>query len=308
MAHFAEIDDNGIVQRVLVISNDFEHRGADYLANDLGFGGNWIQTSYNNNFRKQFAGIGYTYDYINDLFISPKPFPSWILNSNFDWEAPIPQPKNISTVWDEDKGRWVETSALYSSWLDFTQPSTPSILIDTVTRSAGRYFNRVLFEAFPTAFLKWGYQMPHNPDSFNQGLNKFDVMVTVIRQPKDSIASSLFIYNATDDKSIIKVINQTLQMLKAIKNKKDNLMIFTFEQVTQNLPVVLQRISDKLGIEAQKVDENVLKSELATDFREGFYSVPIDNLEILNTYKTILEKPEFQELMDEVKRIYGEIL
>ncbi len=73
MAHFAEIDENNIVLRVLVVSNEQEHRGQEFLANDLGLGGVWKQTSYNGNFRKNFAGIGYTYDEQRDAFIPPKP-------------------------------------------------------------------------------------------------------------------------------------------------------------------------------------------------------------------------------------------
>lgn len=73
MAHFAEIDPNGgTVLRVLVVPNEQEHRGQDFLANDLGLGGVWIQTSYNNNIRKNYAGIGYTYDATRDAFILPK--------------------------------------------------------------------------------------------------------------------------------------------------------------------------------------------------------------------------------------------
>jgi len=73
MAHFAEIDNNNTVLRVLVVDNSLEHRGADFLANDLRLGGTWIQTSYNNNIRKNYAGIGYTYDSTRDAFIAPKP-------------------------------------------------------------------------------------------------------------------------------------------------------------------------------------------------------------------------------------------
>jgi hypothetical protein len=72
MAHFAEIDSNNTVLKVLVVDNSLEHRGADFLANDLGLGGTWIQTSYNNNIRKNYAGIGYTYDSARDAFITPK--------------------------------------------------------------------------------------------------------------------------------------------------------------------------------------------------------------------------------------------
>jgi len=73
MAHFAEIDSENKVVRVLVVPNSEEHRGQDYLANDLRLGGTWIQTSYNNNIRYNFAGIGYTYDSVRDAFIAPEP-------------------------------------------------------------------------------------------------------------------------------------------------------------------------------------------------------------------------------------------
>ena len=72
MAHFAEIDENNIVLRVLVVDNSLEAEGADFLANTLGLGGTWIQTSYNNNFRGRFAGIGMTYDPVNDVFVAPE--------------------------------------------------------------------------------------------------------------------------------------------------------------------------------------------------------------------------------------------
>lgn len=88
MAHFAEIDDNNIVLRVVVVPDEQEHRGSEYLSNDVGLGGNWIQTSYNDNIRKQFAGIGYTYDKINDVFIAPQPASWFILNHTFDWVCP----------------------------------------------------------------------------------------------------------------------------------------------------------------------------------------------------------------------------
>ena len=106
MAHFAEIDENNIVKRVLVVDNSLEHRGEDFLANELGLGGRWIQTSYNNNFRKQYAGIGFKYDEVNDIFIAPQPFPSWNLDENFNWQPPIPQPQTMSK-WDEETLSWI---------------------------------------------------------------------------------------------------------------------------------------------------------------------------------------------------------
>lgn len=73
MAHFAEIDNTNKVLRVLVVDNSQEHRGQDFLANDCGLGGTWIQTSYNANIRGKFAGTGDIYDPINDVFVTPEP-------------------------------------------------------------------------------------------------------------------------------------------------------------------------------------------------------------------------------------------
>ena len=88
MAHFAEIDSNNIVLCVLVVPNEQEHRGQEFLAGDLGLGGTWIQTSYNNRIRKQYAGIGFTYDSANDVFIAIQPAPWFVLNESFDWVCP----------------------------------------------------------------------------------------------------------------------------------------------------------------------------------------------------------------------------
>ena len=112
MAHFAEINNDNTVIRVLVVDNSIEHRGADFLANDLGLGGTWVQTSYNNNIRKQYAGIGFTYDAINDVFITPQPYPSWLLDENFDWQAPTPKPNVGDLYWDEATLTWIESTSL----------------------------------------------------------------------------------------------------------------------------------------------------------------------------------------------------
>lgn len=115
MAHFAEIDDAGIVLRVVVVGNDVitgpdgvesEEKGAEFC-NRL-FGGRWVQTSYNGKFRKQFAGIGFKYDADNDVFISTSPYPSWKLNpETHDWEAPTPKPNDGRRyLWDESLLSW----------------------------------------------------------------------------------------------------------------------------------------------------------------------------------------------------------
>ena len=87
MAHFAQIDENNLVVQVLVVPDSQEHRGQEFLANDLNLGGTWIQTSYNKNIRANFAGKGYTYDPVNDVFIAPQPNPDAVLNTEtWAWE------------------------------------------------------------------------------------------------------------------------------------------------------------------------------------------------------------------------------
>ena len=121
-AHFAQINSDNIVTQVLVVSDNDQHRGHDFLANDLGLGGTWIQTSYNTRggvhsnggtpFRKNYAGIGYTYDSGRDAFIPPKPFASWILNEDTClWDAPTPYPTDSKIyTWNEVTTSWVEVS------------------------------------------------------------------------------------------------------------------------------------------------------------------------------------------------------
>ena len=116
MAHFAELDENNIVTNVVVIHNnelldgetESEVKGVEFCSTLFGHS-NWIQTSYNNNMRKQFAGIGFSYDDVNDVFISPQPYPSWSLDENYDWQAPTPKPEDDKEyTWNEDTQSWDE--------------------------------------------------------------------------------------------------------------------------------------------------------------------------------------------------------
>jgi hypothetical protein len=107
MSHFAEIDKNNIVTRVLVGNNDFPNEGYDWLVEN--FGGVWIKTSYNGNIRKNYAGVGYAYDEQRDAFIPPKPFESWLLNEDTClWEAPTAYPDDGEMYsWSENEASWV---------------------------------------------------------------------------------------------------------------------------------------------------------------------------------------------------------
>ena len=118
MAHFAELDANNVVLRVIVVGNadtadasgvEKEYIGAAFCERLLG--GNWKQTSYNGNIRKRYAGIGYTYDAGRDAFIAPQPYPSWALDANTDWQAPVPMPDDGERYdWDEETLNWVQLS------------------------------------------------------------------------------------------------------------------------------------------------------------------------------------------------------
>jgi len=124
MAHFAELNeeytDSGVqnyVTRVVVVNNDVitidgseqEQAGIDFLtglySNSL-----WKQTSYNNNFRKNYAGIGYRYDQTKDAFIAPKPYPSWLLDDDTcRWDTPVPYPDDGKMYrWNEPTTSWIE--------------------------------------------------------------------------------------------------------------------------------------------------------------------------------------------------------
>jgi len=116
MAHFAEIDDNNIVLRVIVVDNqdtadeegnEVEAIGVTFCENLLG--GTWIQTSYNDNIRANYAGPRGTYDLDNDVFLDPKPVADWVLDDNYQWVPPLPKPDDGGLwLWEQGAGEWIE--------------------------------------------------------------------------------------------------------------------------------------------------------------------------------------------------------
>ena len=115
MAHFAEIDGNNVVLRVIVVNNNELLDGSFQEDETLGrtfcnqlLGGNWVQTSYNGNMRKNFAGVGFTYDSTRDAFIAPQPYASWVLNeTTCRWEAPVAMPDDGNRyTWNEELTAW----------------------------------------------------------------------------------------------------------------------------------------------------------------------------------------------------------
>jgi hypothetical protein len=117
MAHFAQLNEENLVTQVIVVANqdtadqdgvENEAIGIEFCTNLLG--GKWVQTSYNANIRKNYAGVGYKYDAALDAFIPPQPFASWTLNNETaQWEAPTPYPTDDKRyTWDEATTAWVE--------------------------------------------------------------------------------------------------------------------------------------------------------------------------------------------------------
>jgi hypothetical protein len=120
MAHFAQLDDNSVVTQVIVVhNNELLDNGVESEAKGIAFcqsllGGAWVQTSYNGNIRKNYAGIGYNYDSTRDAFIPPQPFDSWLLDeATCNWQAPIPMPTDGNLYrWDEQTSSWIALDAL----------------------------------------------------------------------------------------------------------------------------------------------------------------------------------------------------
>jgi len=126
LAHFAMLDENNVVTQVIIVSNEdtsdvngneVEEIGVAFCKKLLGADTNWKQTSYNNNMRVRYAGIGYSYNEALDAFVPPKPFASWVLNeTTADWESPVGPAPTLTQEeidsrslyrWDEDNGEWV---------------------------------------------------------------------------------------------------------------------------------------------------------------------------------------------------------
>jgi hypothetical protein len=114
MAHFAKLDENNLVVEVHCVANEAldsqneEASGIAFLTEWSGGYTNWKQTSYNNNIRKRYAGVGDYYDEVNNVFIRPQPYPSWSLDSDFSWQPPIPAPVGLNWIWNEETLSWDE--------------------------------------------------------------------------------------------------------------------------------------------------------------------------------------------------------
>jgi hypothetical protein len=124
MAHFAELDESNVVQRIIVVNNnelldengnESEQKGIDFCVNLIG--GRWVQTSYNGNIRKNFAQPNGVYDEEANAFLDVKPFSSWVLNKEFKWESPVSKPHEFCS-WDEESVSWEILPKPFESWIE----------------------------------------------------------------------------------------------------------------------------------------------------------------------------------------------
>jgi len=172
MAHFAELDKNNIVKRVVVVANDIETEAGPLGNNDKHVdgeawcakffkGGVWKQTSYTNNFRKQFCGANFTYDPIQDIFIQPQPYESFTLDSNSDWQPPVAVP-TITTYEDPLGEVYGEPQPIYGDPEDPTRVTGQTVIIPE-GKSVGDVIIKIYFLFWDEPNLRWGAKDKETP-------------------------------------------------------------------------------------------------------------------------------------------------
>jgi hypothetical protein len=280
MAHFAKVNDNNIVEEVIVVDNknaETEQQGKDFIAS-IGLEGNWIQTSYNRNFRNEFAGIGDIYDSVNDMFVN-------------------------------DESKYAPT--FIDSWQGIVEPSRPSIMFDAPARCANVWTISLINQAFPDIFQRWGYPLPHSPSSFTPMTHKFNAVVTTIRKPIDSLSSQIVMFkpDVTNNRGLNNLIQKHIDILQSILDNKNNITIFTFEEVTQNPENVVSALSNILKVDAQPFNKDTIFDKLnQVAVMSETYNVPIDNKDELDAAKAVLSQERFADLMAKANELYTKLL
>jgi hypothetical protein len=282
MAHFARIENN-IVQQVIVVNNEVlldsngieqELIGSQFCTNL--FGGEWIQTSYNNKFRGIFAEPGYFYDSKNDIFCKETP-----------------------------------AKAHLYPWNGETIINKPSILFDSAPRSANLWSIALLNQAFPNAYQRWGYPVQHSLESFKEKTNNFDAVITTLRNPIDALASEIvsFKIDINDNEKIIKIIKLHTNILQSILDNKNNIIIFSFEGITQHPEDVIKIIESILNINSEPFnEEELLKSISNFTSIDNKHHLPIENNDKISLAKSKLSEEVFADLINKVNDLYTTLI
>jgi len=278
MAHYAFLNENNIVTEVIPGVDETELiegiSPEEWYGNFRGQ--KCIRTSYNNNIRERFASPGCFYDEAKDIFLSAEPIIT-------DFQSP---------------------------WMGWFKQNNPSIMIDAAPRSANRWLGTVLNKAFPSAFMRWGYQYPHNPKTFEVSKDNFDVIATIIRNPIDSIASSIVFNGLNTNDDILKRIDILIEFLNKTELNRESIDIFSFEDVTNNTESIIEYVGIKLNITPINVDIEALRSSLEIEFLEGdiYYVVPSNNASQIEEAKEILLDNVFTSKFQEANIVYNTLL
>lgn len=280
MAHYAFLDENNIVTQV--IQGVDETETIEGLNPETWYGNfrgeKCVRTSIHANIRGVFAGKGFTYDPVKDIFIIPEP-------DITDFQLP---------------------------WRGIYKADNPSIMIDAAPRSANRWLGIVLNYAFPTAFMRWGYKHPHNSKTFEIAKDNFDVVSTIIRNPEDSLASSIVFYDLKTDEDILKQIDALIDTLSATKANKESIDIFSFHDITDNILDVVAYIGNKLNLAPKGLNleeiRNTVQENFNTSGEDRWYVLPSNNQAILETAKLKLNDSIFQDKINQANELYNYLL
>jgi hypothetical protein len=274
MAHFAELNENNMVTRVIVIDNkdaETEQAGKDFIA-AMGLEGNWIQTSYNANFRKKFAGIGNFYDEDTNTFI------------------------NL-----HEKSKWLQLASK-----DYVKDnSEKSILVDGFPRSGNVYLSYVLGFAFNTCYQYTGYKFFHNKESITEARSKFNIVVIPVRTPVDSIKSavSYFNYNPTDTQTLFELASDNLEWMKLIRDNKNNLVVIDFTTLINDPQTTVNKVAKAIKV----FPTNFTNTAVTARMNEDGMQLNLPNETTSNTYVD-LSNPLIAEVISEATAIYNEII
>lgn len=277
MAVFACIENNIVTNTIVIDDNDIlvngeisEIAGKEFISN-LGIIGNWMLTS--NQIRNKAASIGDIYNEVEDIFVI-----------------------------DESM-----TNSFSIPWQGILIPESPSILFDAAVRSSNQFTTTVINQMFPDAFQRWGYLVQHNPKSFLKGIQNFDITVTVIRNPIDSIASDIVVSKSISDNEIKECFARCLDILKEIHKYKNDICILKFEEIINNPSIIGNEISSRLNYTALEYDEQKVYETLDKLPKIDYYPIPINNSDLLNDAKNKINN-EYSYLLNECNIIYNELI
>lgn len=273
MAHFAKLNEHNMVTEVIVVDNanaQTEQEGKDYIAS-IGLDGTWIQTSYNNNFRKKFAGVGNFYDADKDEFIHLYEKSKWLAPAGFNYQK-------------EDK---------------------KTILVDGFPRSGNVYLSYLLKFGFGEVEQYTGYKGIHDKDSIIDAPSRITAVVVPLRNPVDSIKSAVmhFSIDATDNKSLFLMALDNLEWMKLIKANKDKVTIVDFNALVSNPQAIINQVAKKVGLLPNSINNDDIVARMIED--NMIYNLPNDTT---SDAQVDLSNPLIAEVIAEATEIYNELI